>query len=40
MNHIRFPPPIADDMVRAILADRKTVTWRVMKPQPKYCASC
>ncbi len=35
IKSINFPPPIADDMVRAILEDRKTVTRRVVKPQPK-----
>jgi len=34
MKSIYFPSPVADDMVRAILEGRKTVTRRVVKPQP------
>ncbi len=30
MKSIRFPPPVADEMVRAILEGRKTVTRRVV----------
>ena len=33
MKSIRFPPPTADEEIRAILADRKTATRRVVKPQ-------
>lgn len=33
MKSIYFPSPVADDMVRAILEGRKTVTRRVVKPQ-------
>jgi len=32
MKSIRFPQPIADDMVRAILEGSKTVTRRAVKP--------
>lgn len=32
MKSIRFPPPAADEMIRAILADRKTVTRRPVRP--------
>lgn len=35
MKSIYFPAPVADKMVRAILDGRKTVTRRVVKPQPK-----
>lgn len=35
MKSIYFRPFVADEMVRAILADRKTVMRRVVKPQPK-----
>lgn len=31
MKSIYFPPPVADDIVRAILDGRKTVTWRAVK---------
>lgn len=31
VKSIHFPPPTSDDMVRALLANRKTVTWRVVK---------
>ena len=34
IKSIRFPPPVADEMVRAILEDHKTVTRRVVMPQP------
>lgn len=34
MKPLRFPQPVADEMVRAILDGRKTVTRRVVKPQP------
>lgn len=33
MKSIRFPPPAADEMVRATLEGRKTVTRRAVKPQ-------
>lgn len=35
MKPIHFPPPVADEMVRAILAGHKTVTRRVVNPQPR-----
>ena len=31
MKSIRFQSPVADDMIRAILESRKTVTRRVVK---------
>lgn len=34
MKSIYFPQPIADEMVRALLAGSKTVTRRVVKPKP------
>jgi len=34
MRSIQFPAPVADAMVRAILDGRKTVTRRVVEPQP------
>lgn len=34
MKSIHFPAPIADDAIRAILSGNKTVTRRVVKPQP------
>lgn len=34
MKSIHFPPPVADDMVCAILEDRKTVTRWVVKNRP------
>lgn len=34
MKSIRFPAPAADEMVRAILDGRKTVTRRVVRPPP------
>ena len=36
MKSIRFPPPTADEEIRAILAGRKTVTRRVVKPKTPY----
>ncbi len=33
MKSTHFPDPIADEMIRAILDNRKTVTRRVVKPQ-------
>ncbi len=36
MKSIYFPPPVADEMVRAILDGRKTVTRRVVKPPALY----
>lgn len=35
LKSIQFPTPVADDMVRAIMDDRKTETRRVVKPQPE-----
>lgn len=36
MKSIRFPAPAADDMVRATLDGRKTVTRLVVNPQPTH----
>lgn len=38
MKSIYFPSPIADDMIRSILENRKTVMRRVVKPQPEKSA--
>lgn len=36
LKSIQFPPPVSDNMIRALLLEgRKTVTRRLVKPQPR-----